>query len=111
VANGIPLALAQLAAPEDPADEINGASFTEFYGNMASRIGSALNDATSQQTVQQSAVAQAQNLRQQSSGVNLDEEAMTVVEFQRAYEANAQLVTILNQLTEDAINILASTTG
>jgi flagellar hook-associated protein 1 FlgK len=78
---------------------------------MASRVGSALNDATSEQTVQQSSVAQAQNLRQQSSGVDLDEEAMVVVEFQRAYEANAQLVTVLNQLTNDTINILGTTTA
>ena len=111
VANGIPLALSQLSSPQDAADQIDGSSYTEFYGTLASRVGSALNDATSQQTVQQSAVAQAQNLRQQSSGVSLDEEAMTVVEFQRAYEANAQLVTILDQLTADTIAILGTTTG
>ena len=110
VGNGIPLALAQLSAPTDPADEIDGASFTEFYGNMAARVGSALSDATNQQTVQQSSVAQAQNLRQQASGVNLDEEAMTVVEFERAYQANAQLVTVLDQLTDDTVNILSTTT-
>jgi flagellar hook-associated protein 1 FlgK len=109
VANGIPLALSQLSAPQDAADEINGLSFTDFYGNMASGVGSALNDATSQQTVQQTAVAQAQNLRQQASGVNLDDEAMLVVEFQRAYQANAQLVTVLDQLTDDTINILSTT--
>jgi len=110
VANGIPLALAQLSAPQDAADEINGASFTDYYGNMATEVGSALSDATSQQTVQQSSVAQAQNLRQQVSGVNLDEEAMEVVEFERAYQANAQLVTVLDQLTDDTVNILSTTT-
>ena len=110
VANGIPLALAQLSAPQDAADEINGASFTDYYGNMATEVGSALSDATSQQTVQQSSVAQAQNLRQQVSGVNLDEEAMEVVEFERAYQASAQLVTVLDQLTDDTVNILSTTT-
>jgi flagellar hook-associated protein 1 FlgK len=55
-------------------------------------------------------VAQAQNLRQQVSGVNLDEEAMEVVEFERAYQANAQLVTVLDQLTDDTVNILSTTT-
>ncbi len=108
-ANGIPLALSQLSNAQDAADQVNGASFSEFYGNMASRIGNALNNATSQQQVQQSAVAQAQNLRQQSSGVDLDAEAMVVVEFQRAYEANSRLITVLDQLTEDTINILAAT--
>jgi flagellar hook-associated protein 1 FlgK len=110
VGNGIPLALAQLSAPQSAADEINGASFSDFYGIMAARVGSALNDATAQQTVQQSSVAQAQNLRKQSSGVNLDDEAMVVVEFQRAYQANAQLVTVLDQLTDDIIGILSTTT-
>jgi flagellar hook-associated protein 1 FlgK len=108
VANGIPLALSQLSNPQNTADEINGASFTEFYGNMASRIGTALTNATSQQTVQQSAVAQAQNLRKQSSGVDLDAEAMVVVEFERAYQANSRLISVLDQLTQDTINILST---
>jgi flagellar hook-associated protein 1 FlgK len=108
VSNGVPLALAQLANPSNAADQINGESYTAFYGGMAARVGSALSDATNQQTVQQSAVAQAQNLRQQTSGVNLDEEAATLVEFQRAYQANSQLITILNQITQDTINILGA---
>jgi flagellar hook-associated protein FlgK len=29
-----------------------------------------------------------------------------MLQFQRAYEANARLLTVLNQLTQDTINIL-----
>lgn len=108
VANGIPLGLSQLANPLLDADKISGESYTEFYGGMATRVGVALNTATSQQQVQQASVAQAQNLRQQNSGVNLDEEAMTLVQFQRAYEANSRLITVLDQLTETLINILGT---
>src|ERR1017187_2322376 len=75
VSNGVPLALSALADPQSSDDEINGASFTGFYGNMAATIGSDLNDANDSLRVQQSALAQAQNLRQQASGVSLDEEA------------------------------------
>jgi len=107
VSNGIPLALSSLATPTDAADEINGASYTEYYGNMASQVGSALNAATNQQAVSQSALAQAQNLRQQQSGVNLDEEAVNLVAFQRAYEANSKLVSVLDQLTLDTINMMS----
>jgi len=106
VSNGVPLALSQLANPQDDADKVNGQSFTAFYGDMATRVGRALNDATNEQQVEQSAVAQAQNLRQQSSGVDLNQEAMKLVEFQRAYEANARMITVLNQLTEETIQIL-----
>lgn len=109
VANGIPLALAALANPTRAGDMIDGASYTQYYGDMASKVGAALNTAISQQTVRQSAVAQAQNLRQQDSGVNLDEEAMTLVQFQTAYEANSRLISVLNQLTQDIINTLGRT--
>jgi flagellar hook-associated protein 1 FlgK len=106
VANGIPLALAQLANPRDGADEIDGASYSSFYGNMAARVGSALNDAANQQQVQQSAVAQAKDIRQQMSGVSLDEEATTLIQFQRAYEANSKVVTILDQISQALISML-----
>ena len=88
---------------------INGESYTQFYGDMASRVGCGLATATNQQSVHQSALAQAQNLRQPDSGVNLDEEAMTLVQFQTAYEANSHLITVLDQLTQDVVNILAAT--
>ncbi len=106
VANGIPLALAALANPTDADGMIEGESYTQYFGDMASRVGSALNLATQEQAVQQSAVAQAQNLRQQDSGVNLDEEAMSLLQFQTAYEANSRLITVLNQMTQDVVNIL-----
>ena len=110
VSNGIALALANLASPQDSNDEIDGESYTQYYGDMASQVGSGLSAATDQQTVQQSALAQAQNLRQQETGVSLDEEAVNLVEFQRAYEANTHLVSVLDQITLDTINMLTPST-
>ena len=106
VSNGVPLALSQLANPTDPADEIDGFSFTQLYGNMAADVGSQLQQAQNSTQVQQSLVAQAQNQRQRVSGVDINEEAMIAVEFQRAYEANSRLITVLDQLTLDVINML-----
>ena len=106
VANGVALRLSQLANPQSDADRIDSFSFSEFYGTMASRVGSELNDATTGQLVQQQLTAQAKELRQQSSGVSLDEEAALLIEFQRAYQANARFITVLNQLTEETVNLL-----
>ena len=111
VSNGVPLELSAMSAGTDSADQIDGDSYSEFFGGMATRVGNALDNATSQQTVQQSAVAQAQNLRQQASGVSLDEEAALLVQFQRAYDANSRLISVLNQITLDAINILGPGTA
>ena len=106
VSNGAALALSKLADPSDSADEIGGVSYTQYFGSMAANVGSQLSDATNQLQAQQSAVAQAQNLRQQLSGVSLDEEATILIQFQRAYEASSKLISVLNQLTLDTINIL-----
>jgi flagellar hook-associated protein 1 FlgK len=105
VANGIPLALSALADPQQGADTIGGASFTEYYGTMAARVGHELNRANDEKQISQSAVAQAKDLRHQMSGVSLDEEAIILIQFQRAYEANSRFLSVLNQLTEDVINI------
>ena len=107
VSNGIPLALTQLENPQSSADQINGESYTGAFGNMASNLGNLVNQATEDQTVAQSALTQAQNLRQQQSGVDLNDQAATLVEYQRSYEANAEMLTVLNQLMQDTINILA----
>jgi flagellar hook-associated protein 1 FlgK len=76
---------------------------------MAARVGDELNTATDSQQVRQSAVAQTKDLRQQTSGVSLDEEAVALMQFQRAYEAASRLVTILDQLMEDTIGMLLTT--
>ena len=106
VANGVPLALSALGNPQSAEDEIDGASYSQFFGRLAGRAGAALNDAESRLQVQQSAVAQARNLRQQMSGVSLDEEASIVIQFQRAYEANSRLISVLDRLTQVTIDIL-----
>jgi flagellar hook-associated protein 1 FlgK len=105
-ANGTALALSNLENPQSAADEIGGQSYTQFYGSLASRLGDGLSHAEGQLQVQQSAVAQTKSMQQQMSGVSLDEEASLMLQFQRAYEANARLLTVLDQLTQDTINIL-----
>jgi flagellar hook-associated protein 1 len=111
VSNGTALALSNLSNPQDPADEIGGQSYTDYYAGMAATVGQAMNEANDQQTAQQSAVAQAQNLRQQASGVNLDQEAVNLVQFQNAYEANSRFVTVIDTITGDLMNMIATTAG
>ena len=99
VSNGVPLALSALASPVQDADKVNGLSYSQFYGQIAGSVGTALNDATNNQDVQQSLLSQAKDLRQQYQGVSLDEEATILMQFQRAYQANSKFLTVLDQLT------------
>jgi len=106
VSNGIALQLAQMADPQNSSQEINGLSYTQFYGNMAAQVGTQLDNAQNTQQSQQSALTQAQTIRQQASGVSLDQEATEMIQYQQAYEANAQMVTILDQLSQDVIYMM-----
>jgi len=106
VSNGIPLKLANLATPQNAADEIDNVSYTQYFGNIAASLGTAISDAQSNQTTAQGMVTQAQDLRQQTSGVSLDTEAIKVLEFQRSYQAVSKMVTILDQLTQTVIDMI-----
>jgi flagellar hook-associated protein 1 FlgK len=100
--NGNALNLAALANGAN----LSNYTFAQFYGNIAGRVGSDLSTATDNQTTKQSLLSQAQTLRQQASGVSLDEEAANLVAFQRAYQANAKMLTVLDTLTQDLMNVL-----
>ncbi len=106
VANGTALKLAGLAQPEDAADKIDGVSFTEFYGNIAAEIGATVSGTDAALDTQRGMVTQAQDFREQVSGVSLDDEAVRVIQYQRSYEAAAKMVSVLNELTQTLLNML-----
>jgi flagellar hook-associated protein 1 FlgK len=109
--NGVSNQLAALAGSTAPADQINGLSAEGLFGTIAASIGQQLSDANTASTADQTTLTTAQANRQQDSGVSLDQEAVNITSEQRAYQASAQVVSILNQLTEDAVNLIPVTTG
>jgi flagellar hook-associated protein 1 FlgK len=100
--NGNALNLTELA--NQP--ELDGLAYTAFYGQLATQVGQALDSAKANQDTHEQLLLQARSMRDDISGVSLDEEAAKLLEFQRAYEATAQFITVLNQLTQDVLNIL-----
>ena len=106
VSNGAALQLANLAHPSDTLDKLDELSFIQFYGQIAARIGNEVVNATENRDLQKDLVAQARSLREQNQGVSLDEEAINVIQYQRAYQAASQMVNVLNQLTEDLVNLI-----
>lgn len=105
-ANGTALRLAGLAKPAEPADTIDGQGFMAFYASMASRVGRQSGEARQTALLQTEAVAQARSMRSEVSGVSLDHEAILLMAYQRAYEAAANVISVLNEMTAIAVNIL-----
>jgi flagellar hook-associated protein 1 FlgK len=100
--NGNALLLAELSN----SIEIDGYTFTEYYGNIAARVGRQLDTARSELDSQESLLTQARSLREEVSGVSLDAEAAKLVQFQRNYEAVGRLLTVLDELTETIIGLV-----
>jgi flagellar hook-associated protein 1 FlgK len=105
-ANGNAEQLAALQDPTGTTGTIDGQSYTEYYGNIAGAIGQENSTASENETAQQQVVAQATNLRDSVSGVSLNQQAVSVMQFQEAYQAVAQVLTALSTITGDLMNVI-----
>ncbi|MGA3257546.1 MAG: flagellar hook-associated protein FlgK [Bryobacteraceae bacterium] len=101
----------QLAALTDTTvAQLGGMSLTQYFGQITSDIGQENQTATDNQTSQQQVVAQATTLINQVSGVSLNEEATNVLQFQSAYQASAQVLTVLNTIADSVIAMITPMT-
>jgi flagellar hook-associated protein 1 len=66
------------------------ATLAESWGQLVYRVGRDAQVAKDEQRSRLDIVNQVDQLRDQVSGISLDEEAMQLMRFQRAYEANAR---------------------
>lgn len=88
------------------AKTINGLNFSEYFGTIGQDFGRDLSTARANTKSGELLLAQSRNYRQELSGVNLDEAAAELIQFQRAYQASAELFRVLNQLTETTLGLL-----
>lgn len=106
VSNGIALSLANLAHGTAVADQINGFSYTQYFGEIAGGVGRILASQKNSVDLYQQASTQAQSLRSQLSGVSLDAEAVRLLQYQKAYSASAKLISVLDQITQTTLDML-----
>src|SRR5207248_2302971 len=86
---------------------IAGETPSNYYGNLVFGVGNDVANGTAELRSSQLVLQQLQDQRGSISGVSLDEEAAHMVEYQRAYEAAARVVTTVNQMLETVINMVA----
>jgi len=108
-ANGNANALAALENPTGTQGTIGGSSYIQYFGQIAGGAGQENSTATANEQAQQQVAAQATTLRGQVSGVSLDTEASAVLQFQQAYQATAQVLTVLDNLGSDLMNLIVPT--
>lgn len=82
------------------------ATLSDAWGQLVYQVGSDSRAAQNEQRSRGEIVRQIELLREQVSGVSLDEEAMLMMKFQRAYEANARYFQAVDRALDTLIQAL-----
>lgn len=77
-----------------------------YMNQVVSNLAVTLNDAKNRQTYNESVQTQAQELAASVSGVNLNEELSEMIVYQNSFQASARIITVVNQMMQDLMNIL-----
>jgi flagellar hook-associated protein 1 FlgK len=99
----IALSLAQLANTKLAG--LGNQTFSGNYNGVVSALGFSLATANNQLSDQQAVQNMLLNQRTAVSGVSIDEEMTNLVKFQRAFQASAHLMSTIDQMLSDVVNM------
>jgi flagellar hook-associated protein 1 FlgK len=97
----------QLAMVLDQAsDELGGVSILDFYNGVANDVAvagaAAQNDVEATGAILSALQTQKENI----SGVSLDEEAVEMIKFERAFQGAARYLSVVDQMLAEMLNII-----
>lgn len=80
-------------------------TFDDFYNAKVSEIGVLTQRANSALESQKNSFDQLQNIRESISGVNMDEEAAKMIEYQKSFEASARLIRTADEMFDTVLSL------
>lgn len=84
--------------------ESTGTTIEGSYRDIVIRVGISKEHADNMVSNQEVLVNQLELRRESSSGVSIDEEVTNLIKFQKAYEANAKVISVLSEMLDTLIN-------
>lgn len=87
------------------ADVSNGMTPSGAYGNLVFQVGTGVSNQTSELGASNAMLTQLTQQQSSVSGVSLDQEASSLLLYQQAYQASAQVITTINQMLETVLNM------
>ena len=85
----------------------DGAAMSDGYASLISQIGVRAQSANYSATVSTNIATNAEAARTGVSGVNLDEEAARLLQYQQSYQASAKMIQIAQSIFDTLIQTLA----
>lgn len=100
------LKIYQLSRQVFDSGDLNGTSLNNYYKDFVARLGVAANTAKRNEANQQVLVEQLADRKESISGVSNDEEMANLIQYQRAYEAAAKIISVLDEMLYTIIHDL-----
>jgi len=88
-----------------PQAALGNQTFAQSYNGTVTGLGSALSSVNSQLGDQQAVQSMLQTQRNSVSGVSVDEEMTNLVMYQRAFQASAHLVSVVDQMLNTVVTM------
>jgi len=101
--NTVALGLASLA--DSAVSTLGGTTFSRYYSGIVNEAGSLASDASDLMTFDENLRSELADRRDAVSGVSLDEEAIKLIRFQRAFEAGARMISITDELFKTVLDL------
>lgn len=86
-------------------DSLAGATLDQTYEAMAFDVATKIDAATTEHEATASVYDTLEAQRQSISGVNLDEEAVSLIRYQRSYQASARLVAAVDEMLQTILQL------
>ncbi len=82
----------------------NGSTVDSYYKTIINNIATTTQEASRQVDNQEAVLSDLENQKASVSGVSLDEEMTNLIQFQHAYQANAKMISTIDELLDVVIN-------
>ncbi len=101
--NTVVLSLAQLA--NGNISGLNNQTFSQSWAQTVGNLGNTISSLNEQVNNSSSVTQMLTSQRASVSGVSIDEEMTNLMQFQKSYEASAQLITTLNEMLQTVVSM------
>ena len=83
----------------------SGDTFTDAYSNALADVGVRVQTQRTAESISGSVLAESENARSSQAGVNLDEEAARLIQYQQAYQACAKIIQVAQSTFDTLLQI------
>ncbi|MGE5479063.1 MAG: flagellar hook-associated protein FlgK [Chloroflexota bacterium] len=84
---------------------LDGFNPSNYFANFVGQVGSLYREATNGKATYKFMTDQLESQRESQMGVNLDEEAVNLIKFQKAFDASSRIVNTTNEILTTIVNL------